>query len=500
MNRVDVRKFVDNKSLIRNVLICLLPIISCIVFRLLKLTGEQDMKFIMRITLSGIVAYGIYLAYKKQLTADKIVTLIIIAGCVIRIGYTLYTHAFIRGYDIGMNNSEGVGHWGYIYHVVNGSLPPSNEYQFYQPPLYYMVSAVFVRLMMLIKGANEWGGLEYVPQIVSCVCSVITLITVSKIMDELKINKRVQIIPMILLAVYPVQILAAGRMNNDSMVQMFMLLSLLYTLRWHKSGKMQDIVGIALSIGLGMMTKINCGIIAFITGPLMIYHLVKVIKKGDKSETKKIIIQFAVFAAICFPLGLWYGIRNYIEFGQPLNFVHELPMSPLYKGNDPWFERWITFPLFHLKDHPYAELTAENNILQILIKTGVHGEFTWESLSHLLAWTIEYAHIMLMMLTAYAIYFSFAKDKLLDKTQKFSALFVWALIAISYVQFNIAYPFSCTADFRYVLPAQIAGSFFISYFCDYCYANRAKKINKYGFGLCIIIVGVFSVMSIIRIC
>lgn len=483
------------------ILICILPIICCAVFRLLKLTGETDMRVIMRLALAGILVYGAYSVYKKQFNAEKAVFMLILAGCVIRIGYTLYTHAFTRSYDVGMNNAEGVGHWGYFYHIINGHLPPGNEYQFYQPPLYYIVGAFFVKIMMLIKGTNEWGGLEYIPQIVSCVCSIIVMITTVKIMDRLNIKKAVQVIPIALLAFYPAQIFAAGRINNDSMVQMFIILSLYATLKWHQSQKMKDIIFIAFAIGLGMMTKINCAITAFIAGPLMIYHFVQAVKKKDVEERKKLVIQFSVFAIICFPLGLWYGIRNYIEFGQPLNFVHELPEGlAIYTGHESWVKRWITFPLFHFKAAPYSDMPNDANIWMLLIKSGVHGEFTWDSISLFLAWAIDYIHLMLMLMALFAVLFSFIKDKSLNKTAKFAPLWVWAVIAVSYIQFNISYTFSCTADFRYVLPAQIASSFFIAYMCEYLYKRKEMKVCRYGLSAYGLVIILFCAMSIFHFC
>lgn len=484
-----------------SIILCALPIICCIILKCLGMTDEADIKILMRLALCAVAAYGVYSAYKKQFTAEKAVFMIVLAGCIIRVGYTLYTHAFTRGYDIGMNNADDWGHWGYFYQIVNGHLPPSNGYQFYQPPLYYMIGTVFIRIMMFIKGADEWGGFEYIPQLVSCVCSIITMLATVKIMDRLNIKKTFQLIPIALLAFYPVQILAAGRMNNDSMVQMFIMLSLYATLKWHQERTMKNIIFIALTIGFGMMTKINCALAAFVTGPLMIYHFVMAVKKKDSAEIKNLIRQFAVFAVICFPLGLWYGIRNYIKFGQPLNYVAELDKGmAIYNGNDPWIKRWITFPLLHFKDAPYSNMADDSNVWMLLIKSGVHGEFTWDSISAFLAWTIDYVHLLLMLMTLWAIGFSVLKNKEIDRTAKFAPLCVWVLFAVAYIQFNISYPYSSTADFRYVFPAQIASSFFTAYMCEYSYSKRENKTYRYTFMLFISIITLFCIMSIMHFC
>lgn len=482
------------------IILCAFPILCCIILKSFGMTDEANIKILMRLALCGILAYACFSQYKGKLDKEKVILLIVLSGCVLRVGYTFYTHAFVRSHDIGMNSAEGVGHWGYFYHIINGNLPPSNEHEFYQPPFYYIVSGIFIKLMMLIGNTEQWGGLEYIPQTVSCVCSVAAMVTFVKIMDELKLNKNIQIAAAALTAFYPVQVLAAGRMNNDAMVEMFMLLSLYGTIRWHKSRKMSDIVFIAFSIGLGMMTKISCAVIAFVTGPVMIYHFVKTVREKDAAKIKEIITQFAVFAVICCPLGLWYGIRNYIEFGQPLNFVHEPSKGlAIYTGDESWVDKWLKLPL-NFKAKPYSNMAEDCSVWMLLLKSGVHGEFTWDNISNLLAWTIDYVHLFLMLIMLFSVAFVMVKDKELDKTAKYGAFWVWALIGVSYIQFNIQYPFSCTADSRYVFPAAMAASIFVGCMCDYMFKRRENKMCKSGFVFFTTVIVLFCAMSTMHFC
>lgn len=485
---------------LKAVLMYILPVLAVIFLRIAKLNNEADTKIVMRMVLAGLACYGIFKAYKGSFNAATAVKLIIIAGMAVRVGYMVYTHAFTRGYDIGMNNETGVGHWGYLYHVINGHLPPSNEYQFYQPPLFYIISAIAIKVVMLFTGSTDWTQYLYVSQAVSCVASCIVLIYLEKIMDALRINKTVQIAALIITAFYPAQILTAGRMNNDSLVVMFMVLALYFTLKWHQSENIKYIVCTAFAIGFAMMTKINGAMVAFVTGPIMIYHFVRCIRAKDREKIKNIIIQFAVFAVIVFPCGLWYPVRNYILFDQPLNFVHDLgENSFVYTGDASWVDRWIRFPLFHFKDSPYMDMGNDTNIFMSLIKTGVHGEFSYDELSEFLAWSIEYVHLILILFTAFAIAFTMLRNRKIDRTQKWSAFWVWALMAVSYIQFNIAYPFMCTADFRYVLLAQPAAAMFVSYYIGYA-AQQNSKGYKYSALFAVVLCCVFGAMSIMHFC
>ena len=483
----------------RNIMLCVSPLVFMILFHLLKITDEANVTFFMQLSLAAIGAYGGYLAYKKKLDAEKAVMLIIIAGVVVRTGYTIYTHAFTRQMDMGANNSDGTGHWGYLYRVLHGSLPESNEYQFYQPPLFYIISTVFVKAAMLVTGGNDLNGYMYMSQVVSCIASCVMLVTFSEIMDELNISKRVQIIPLALTAFYPAQMLVAGRMNNDALVFMFMVLALYFTLRWHKEQKLGFIIGIAVTIGCGMMTKINGALIAFVTGPIMIYHFIKRVKSKDSTRIKDIVVQLAVFAVIVFPLGLWYPIRNYILFDQPLNFVWDLGAgSHVYTGNASFFERWIHIPFLNYPERPYFNTSEDASVWMAFIKSGMHGEFTWDNLPSILAWGSDYIHALLLILCGVSFVFTAVKDKTITNTQKYAALWIWALTFVSYIQFNFAYPYSCTADFRYMLLWQLIAAVFVGYFADYCLKNKDKKIYGILLKVNMAVVFLFCVMSIIK--
>ena len=490
------------RNVFRNrLLMCFLPLALMILARLADITDEADIKVFMRLFLFGITAYGAYLGYKGRLTAGRVVTLLILAGVVVRWGYTMYTHVFTRSHDIGLNAETGTGHWGYLYHVMNGNLPPSNEYQFYQPPLFYMLSAFFIKAAMGFTGQSDWPQLLYMAQMVSCTASCVALAMTAGIMDKLKIKSGITAVVIAITAFYPAQILCGGRMNNDALVLMFMVLALYFTLCWHNDMKLKYIIGIALSIGFGMMTKINCGIVAFITGPVMVYHLVKTIRGKDTNAIKGIIIQLAVFAVICFPLGLWYPIRNYILFDQPLNYVHILGTNSfVYTGDASWAERWLIIPFSQFKEMPFMQVSEDTSIFMSLIKTGVHGEFEWSELAPVLAWGLDFVHTAYIALTGFAIVFISVKDKSLTPVQKYAPLAVWAVTAVSYVQFNISYPYICTADFRYVLLGQIASAFFTAYLINYCIQRKESVSYRCLGGFAIALTGLFCVMNIMHLC
>ena len=482
-------------------MMCVLPLVFSCILRGFNITIEADVKIIMRLCLCAVTVYGAFLMYKGKLSAEKAVTLIILAGIIVRSCYTIYTGPFTRGHDVGSDSPNSTGHWGYIYHVMNFDLPPSNDYQFYQQPFYYILSSVFIKVAMMFTDVTEWEELTYMAQIVSCIGSSVSLVFLSETMKKLDIPHRVHIVAVALAAFYPVQILAAGRLNNDTLVATFMVLSLYFTAAWHKERKISNMIGIALSIGFGMMTKINCGMVALITGPVMLYHLICAIREKDNAQIKKLVIQFAVFALICFPLALWYPIRNYIKFGQTLTYIcYVAEGSGVYRGYLPWTERWLTLPFTKFIENPYMNMASDASIPMSIIKTGVHGEFTYGNLSKVLAWGLDYIHTIVLIMVFINVAFTAFANKSLTRLQKLPVLAMWLINTVSYIQFNIMYPSICTADFRYLLVWQFVSGVCVAYFMDYCSKNRDKKGYKYILNVQTIIVSLFCVCSIMHFC
>ncbi|MCH5184500.1 MAG: glycosyltransferase family 39 protein [Oscillospiraceae bacterium] len=479
--------------------LCFIPLLSVIAAHCLNITDEANVMFLMRCAILCVGLCAVADAYKGRLTSEKIIFLLLFIGVIMRCGYTVYTHAFTRSHDIGVNNETGVGHWGYINHVMNGRLPPSNEYQFYQPPFYYMISSLFIRIAMIFTGSRKWSDFMFMAQTVSCTASVIGLITLPAVMNKLNIKKSAQIIPVAVTALYPVQFMTAGSMNNDALVFMFMMLSLYSTLLWARERRLKYIIFIALSTGFGMMTKINCGVTALITGPIMLYFLFTGICSGKRCELKSLIFQLCVFAVIVFPLGLWYPIRNLILFDQPLNYVHILGTNSfVYTGDASWYDRWLNIPFFDFIKNPYTDMGSDTSIWMLLIKTGVHGEWSFDWLAPAAAWLIEYVHAAVILMTVISAVFSVIRLKG-NKAAVYSSGAVWGLMTILYIMFNIQYPYSCSADFRYMLLWQVSGAALTGIFAEYL-KNTGNKLSVCAYNTICVLTASFCILSVIHFC
>ncbi len=442
-------------------LLILLPMLGCMLGRELEIIdNEVAVRPVMELVLIGLLAYGAMLLYQRKQSVDQLLALVIVAGIVIRIGYMVYTGWYERYYDVGNLDTQN-GHGAYIVHnLLKGHLPESNDYQFYHPPLYHMLSAVVLKVAGMFEGTTDYAGLIQYASVVSCAASCITLIFVQKILDALKIQRNYQVPALAILSFFPNWILMGGRVNNDGLLTMFMAMAVYFTIRWYYDTEMKWVIGIGCAFGFGMMSKISCGTLALITGPIMLYKLYKAWKE---KQVWKVFSQLLVFAVICLPLSLWYPIRNYMEFGQGLNYVHDLGVtSHTYVGNIPWYERLFNVPILEEFTKPYTNTSEDSSIFMILMQTAVFGEFSYENVPKIVSVGLYFVNLLTILVSLVSMVVVCVKDKARDGFSRYFMLALWVMVFVSYILFNFQYPYSCTADTRYLQMAVLAGCTYMS--------------------------------------
>ncbi len=87
-------------------------------------------------------------------------------------------------------------------------------------------------------------------------------------------------------------------------------------------------------------------------------------------------------------------------------------------------------------------------------------------------------------------------------TAAFELLFAafWLVQMVFFVVFNLKYPFSCTMDFRYIVPTALLGSIFIASASRNLPGERLKKlfgVTAAGAATCLSVLAVVMFCSII---
>ncbi len=461
--RIDALNITEGqKRIIEYVFTFLLVLLIFSISRVTGIKNEPEkVKPLMLAALAVLGGYAVYLKIKGRLTSDKAVMCVVIAGIIMRVGYTIYTHMFINGHDLGGFSASDTGHLGYIYNLAeNGKLPSSYENQLYHPPLFHMAAALVIRVAGLFTGTEDMHSLFEFSQIINCSLCCIMLLVLKNFFAEIELDGKYAPWAMLIAAFIPGMYQIGGRLNNDMPVIFFMLLCIINTYRWYRKRDMRTIIYLALSFGLGMMSKISCGIMALFTAPVMIYVLYTDIKNKRAKETIK---QLAVFALICFPLGLWYPIRNYILFKQPFNYVMRLERGHfVYRGDIPWYKRFFELSVSGLIKQPFVNVYEDSSIPMSVLRTSLFDETTFDSR----IWAAGIANVINLVLAAVSVVcmvYVLVKRKGIDIKNTYGLFFAWLIIIGTFVQFNAAYPAFCTANFRYIPLAEVLGGVFVGY-------------------------------------
>lgn len=443
--------------------------------------------------LCGTAVSGIVLIARRQLTWDKFILLIMLAGIFIRIFYMLAVPAWRISHDFGDYTTTGYGHACYILSIFhNRELPQTNASQFYHAPLFHILSVLLMKITAFLFPWADDSILVQTAKVIACIASCQTLFLSIDICKELKLKERASAITMIIASLLPIHFIFSKLVNNDSLVTMFMTLIILYTIRWYKQRTMKNICILALSFGLGMLTKASCGTYAIPTGLVMLYCFYQSVREKN---WKTMIGQFAVFGCIAFPLGLAYPIRNFLLFGQSLGYV-PIPWDGEYAITASFLDRYVRFPFHMLLDPLWCSPTTDYNLNYYILKTSVLGEFTHKYVNTTPAMLLVLTNLILMSLSVAAcVCVVWKLRKQPDAALSFYLPFLWLFSYVMQMSLLQQLPFGCSMDFRYIVPTSLIGAIYLGiHFDDWLGSVRIwKKSAAYLFG---IVLAVFSIASI----
>ena len=207
------------------------------------------------LTLVGFLSLK-YIIRKKKFHPEW---LILIIGIFSRVFYYWNTQFFVRAHDVGGYHIgiEKGGHVAYVFYVLNNwTMPSPNAFwEWWQPPLYYYISALFVSITSFIGHA---GYMLYTDiQLIGLVCSIASLLLCFWIASLL--FKKLRSWPAILFLLgcifLPGIIYQAGRINNDVLVFPLMLASFGFLISWWKNKKTSNLIFSSIILSFALLTK-----------------------------------------------------------------------------------------------------------------------------------------------------------------------------------------------------------------------------------------------------
>lgn len=405
---------------------------------------------------------GIIILTATNAVSDKtVIALLIFLGIAIRFVYILYTTAHDRQHDNGIWGGQE-GHLGYIeYWYQNGLKLPDFDVrtrtQYYHPPLHHMLMAGLLKVLTVF--GVEYNKATEAIQILPMLYSSLSMIIGYRVFRLVKLKGTPLIAATAILCFHPTFIIFGGSYNNDMLLLPFMLGAVMWGLRWYRDPRMGNIIGLALCIGLGMMTKLSGWMVAPAVAFLFLVILIKNIKKP-----LKYIGQYAIFGVICVPLGLWWQVRNLVKFNVPITFIPDFgPQSFMYSGNLPLTKRLFDFGNGQLS-FVYGTFTPlgasynEYNPTLGLFKTAMFDECN-NSINdlhypqiHVTGPLLFWISVVLFLLCFICFIISMVrKSEAVSGIERIYFAVLFTVVLVSYYSFAISYPHSCTFNIRYAM-------------------------------------------------
>ncbi|MBQ8596574.1 MAG: glycosyltransferase family 39 protein [Lachnospiraceae bacterium] len=412
------------------------------------------------------LAYFVLLYYLKvsgQLRKENTaVFMMLFLGILIRCGYVLLSGLYDRQHDAGIYTGMGTpdinsGHIGYIEYLYKfGQLPDMNPYEvfgYYHPPFHHIISCLWLQLNLLLGTTEElaFENLQIIPLLYSCLTMTVTW----KILKTLDIDGNGLFIALAFAIFHPATIIMAGSVNNDMLTTLFMAVTILYTLKFIRDKQLKYLVILALSIGFGMITKLNSAVLAVPVGLIFLLHFISVIRAKDRSLLLKWIKNYCIFAVIVIPIGLSWIIRNALLFrikpGVPVPGEESLMYTGTYSLWDrlgiPSFSDWR----FHFPFHPFKSEACHNTWVIMFHTSLFTEEYPTElpDILLILCQIVFFLAVVFGVITAVLLMVVLLK-KLTNCMDRIFLLSGYAVMLFSFAAFVIIYPYTCSSDFRYI--------------------------------------------------
>ena len=425
------------------------------------------------IFLIGFLAVGLYVKglLDGKMTQEKSLLYVVFLGMLMRVSYVLFMDIWTLQNDGGTFTGFGTpdinnGHIGYVEYIYKffhiPDMDPYEHFGYYHPPLHHIIEAVWMTIQRLL-GVPEVLAFENL-QIPTLIYSGLCMIVMLHILEESGVKERFFTLGMLLFAFYPRMMVFAGSVNNDILALLLLLTTIWRTLVWIREKTYKNIILIALSLGCGMISKLNTAICAFSIALIFLMVLISVIKSGNLVPIKRTILQYVVFGAICIPIGLSYIVRNLIRFGEkpgipsPALIPNE---SVMYTGE---FSVWSIIGIPSIADlhvgFPFHPLSAKaiHNTWVILFQTGLFAEAYPTTIGDfLLAFAqIAYVASIILAVITTVVFIACYAVKVVKGAKEGTALrdlFLWStyvFMLLSFCLYVFKYPYTCSSDFRYM--------------------------------------------------
>ncbi len=245
----------------------------------------------------------------------------------------------------------------------------------------------------------------------------------------------------------------SGSVNNDMLSTLFTFLCFYFAICWMKEKSLVNLLKISLCLGFGMISKLTTAVMAFPLAAIFLLHLIQEIRQ---KRTWTCIRNYAVFLLLTASIGLSFVIRNLLFYNTNPGVPVLTESSVLYLGNHSFYEIF-GLPASLTMDYPFHTINASqtSNAWLILLRTSIFAEIRPSNLSDFMMVLCRAAFLLTLVSSVVTgILLIYHQIKSLQKqNQKDLSIFMltgYVAVLLTFILFIIKYPYTCSADFRYV--------------------------------------------------
>ena len=407
---------------------------------------------------------------------------VVLAAVVVHVAYLAVTPDDLRHHD-------AQAHLEYIEYLVDHrALPkPEQGYMFYQPPLYYVLSALQWTGLRAIGAGRPlllWS-LQVQSVVVGLGFALLSIATARLWVRRVPAagfgrgvgsERWSEALLAALVLLWPSGIVHAVRIGNDDLAYLFFAGSFYFTCRWWVLGIRRDVAWASLLAGLGVLTKVN-DIVAFavlllaVVGRLaLLEHDRRILEYGRRVGIATACLVASVAASLGVAVRDWLAGRR--EHLLASNANHNTTnLALLSVGNHLQNYLWLDVPTF-LKQpftSPWEDAKGRQWFWNYLLKTSLFGEFDYTNpwLGRLGIVISALLLVLLVQLVAGALLVR--RRQWLDEMPLVASVVLW-LASLAALRFSA--PSSCSNDFRYILPVILP--------CAYAYVRTQTRCRERG--------------------
>ena len=445
--------------------------------------------------IAGLISV-LYLVFMNRKDADNVILWIVYFGALMRMGYVLLNDIWTLQNDGGTYTGFGTpdinnGHIGYAEYIYKffhmPDMDPYDHFGYYHPPLHHILEAIWLTIQRFlgIPETVRFENMQVLTFIYSSLCMVVMYLILKEVFGSIEDNSekaKIFIPGMALFAFYPRMMVLAGSVNNDILALLLLLCTIWRTLVWIREKSVRNIVKIALSLGFGMLSKLNTAICAFSIALIFLVAFISAIKERNGKEVKRLFGEYVLFGFVVIPIGLSYIVRNIVLFGEKPGIPSPalIPsQSVMFTGE---YSVWSIIGIPTITDlhieFPFHAISAEymHNTWAILFQTGLFAEAYPTTIGPKLLVVAQIAYvssIIAAIVTTIVFMVVFFKklfeEKKEDWLKSLFLLSTYVFMLISFSLFVFKYPYTCSSDFRYMAACLVFTSIGLIY---------ARKYNK----------------------